>query len=200
MNVVFYSPCRGRQNLSQKFLQYKTANGWQSQKEESQSMSICQIITLIQSYGSKDLEISSPIKPLYWPLCVSKDQKIISSTDSFFSVLPQDQVDGPGEKKLYKYVTYFSSVHLALAIIMTRRKERALARPKIRKLNTLQKRVTTSRAFALLATACWRQVCCKLSADLLQVDCQNLLSTGLLQVVSISWNKSTADKLHQAWF
>ena len=28
-----------------------------------------------------------------------------------------------------------------------------------------------------LATACWRQVCCKLSTDLLQVDCQNLLST-----------------------
>ena len=35
-------------------------------------------------------------------------------------------------------------------------------------------------AFAWLATACWRHVCCKLSTDLLQVDCQNLLSTGLL--------------------
>ena len=28
------------------------------------------------------------------------------------------------------------------------------------------------------------KVCFKLSADLLQVDCQNLLSTGLLQFVS----------------
>ena len=32
-------------------------------------------------------------------------------------------------------------------------------------------------AFAWLATACWRQVCCKYSTDLLHVDCQNLLST-----------------------
>ena len=35
-------------------------------------------------------------------------------------------------------------------------------------------------------------------ADLLQVDCQNLLSTGLLQVVSTSYNKSANDKLQQA--
>ena len=35
----------------------------------------------------------------------------------------------------------------------------------------------------------------KFSTDLLQVDCQNLLSTGFLQVVSTSCNKSTNDKL-----
>ena len=35
----------------------------------------------------------------------------------------------------------------------------------------------------------------KLSTDLLQVDCQNLLSTGLLQVVSTSCNQSTNDNL-----
>ena len=33
------------------------------------------------------------------------------------------------------------------------------------------------------------QVCSKFSTELLQVDCQNLLSTGLLQVVSTSCNK-----------
>ena len=37
----------------------------------------------------------------------------------------------------------------------------------------------------------------KLSTDLLQVDCQNLLSTGLLQVVSTSCNKSANDKLQK---
>ena len=35
----------------------------------------------------------------------------------------------------------------------------------------------------------------KLSTDLLQVDCQNLLSTGLLQVVSTSCNQSANDNL-----
>ena len=44
----------------------------------------------------------------------------------------------------------------------------------------------------------WQQVCCKLSTDLLQVDCKNLLSTGLLQVVSTSCNKSVNVKLRQA--
>ena len=39
-----------------------------------------------------------------------------------------------------------------------------------------------------------------LSTDLLQVDFQNFLSTGLLQVASTSCNKSTNDKLQQAWF
>ena len=34
--------------------------------------------------------------------------------------------------------------------------------------------------------------------DLLQVDCQNLLSTAFLQVVSTSCNKSANDKLQQA--
>ena len=53
--------------------------------------------------------------------------------------------------------------------------------------------VTTSR-FAWLATTCWRQVCCKMSTDLLQVDCQNLLSASLLQV-STSCNKSANDLL-----
>ena len=37
------------------------------------------------------------------------------------------------------------------------------------------------------------KVCFKLLADLLQVDCQNLLSTGLLQFVSTSRNKSAND-------
>ena len=61
--------------------------------------------------------------------------------------------------------------------------------------------VATSRyqdAFAWLVTACWRQACCNLSTDLLQVDCPKLLSTGLLQAVSTSCNKFANDKLHQA--
>ena len=63
--------------------------------------------------------------------------------------------------------------------------------------------LSTSRyqdAFAWLKTAWWRQACCKLSTDLMQVDCQNLLSTSLLQVVSTSCNKSANDKLQQAGF
>ena len=56
--------------------------------------------------------------------------------------------------------------------------------------------LSTSRyqdAFVWVATACWRRVCCKLSTDLLQVDGQNLLSPGLLQVVSTNCNKSVTD-------
>ena len=37
-----------------------------------------------------------------------------------------------------------------------------------------------------------------LSIDLLQVDCLNLLSTGLLQVVFTSWNKSANGKSRQS--
>ena len=37
-----------------------------------------------------------------------------------------------------------------------------------------------------------------LTTRLFQVDCQNLLSKGLLQVVSTSCNKSVNDKLQQA--
>ena len=37
-----------------------------------------------------------------------------------------------------------------------------------------------------------------LSTDLLQVDCQNLLCTGSLQVVLTSCYKSANDKLQQA--
>ena len=44
------------------------------------------------------------------------------------------------------------------------------------------------------SVASCQQTCCKLSTDLLQVDCQNLLSTGLLQVVSTSCNKSANEK------
>ena len=51
---------------------------------------------------------------------------------------------------------------------------------------------------SLFTTACSRQACCKLSTDLLQVDNPNLLSTGLLQVVSTSCNKSAIGKLQQA--
>ena len=51
-------------------------------------------------------------------------------------------------------------------------------------------------------TACSQQVCCKLSTDLLQVDCQKLLSTGLLQVVSslqmTSCNKPDFNRLSVA--
>ena len=43
-----------------------------------------------------------------------------------------------------------------------------------------------------------QQTCCKLSTDLLQVECHDLFSTGLLQVVSTSCNKSANDKLLQA--
>ena len=39
---------------------------------------------------------------------------------------------------------------------------------------------------------------CTLSTNFLQVDCQNLLSTGLLQVNSTSCNKFANDKLQQA--
>ena len=39
-----------------------------------------------------------------------------------------------------------------------------------------------------------------MSTDLAQVDCQNLLFTGLLQVVPTHCNKSANDKLQQAWF
>ena len=42
------------------------------------------------------------------------------------------------------------------------------------------------------------ELCCKLSTDFLLFDCQNVLSTGLLQVVSTSCNKSANDKLLQA--
>ena len=46
-------------------------------------------------------------------------------------------------------------------------------------------------------TACWRQVCCKLSTNhLLQVDCQKLLSTGLVQVVSCKWQVTKRLTLH----
>ena len=38
----------------------------------------------------------------------------------------------------------------------------------------------------------------KWSTDLLQVDCQNFLSTGLLQVVSTSCHKSANGKFQQA--
>ena len=52
-----------------------------------------------------------------------------------------------------------------------------------------------------LTSTCGRMACdsllttsCKLSTDLFQVDCQNLLSTSLQQVVSTSCNNSANDK------
>ena len=59
--------------------------------------------------------------------------------------------------------------------------------------NNLLRQSRYQDPFAWLATACWRQACCKLSTDLLQVawKYQNLLSTGLLKVISTSCNKST---------
>ena len=43
-----------------------------------------------------------------------------------------------------------------------------------------------------------RHSCCMLSTDLVLVDCQNLLPTSLLQVVSTSYNKFANDQLQQA--
>ena len=40
--------------------------------------------------------------------------------------------------------------------------------------------------------------CCNLSTDLSQVDCRNLLVTGLLQIVSTTCNKSANDELKQS--
>ena len=37
--------------------------------------------------------------------------------------------------------------------------------------------------------------CSKLSTDMMQVDCQNLSSTGLLEVASTSCNKSDFNRL-----
>ena len=42
--------------------------------------------------------------------------------------------------------------------------------------------------------------CASLFTDLFQVDCQNLLSTGLLHVVLTSCNKSADNKSQQAGF
>ena len=72
-----------------------------------------------------------------------------------------------------------------------------------RLLTSCKRVVTTSRylnALAWLETACWWQLNSKLSTDLLQSDCQILLSTGLLRVVWTSCNKSANDRLQQAWF
>ena len=62
-------------------------------------------------------------------------------------------------------------------------------------VHILQQLVTTGQyqhAFTWLVIACWWEVCYKFSADLLQVDCRNFLSTGMLQVVSATCN-------NQAW-
>ena len=70
-------------------------------------------------------------------------------------------------------------------------------------VDILQQIVSTSQyqdVFALLATAYWQQVCCKLSTGLLQVDSENFLSTGLSLVFSTSCNKSANDKLQQACY
>ena len=67
---------------------------------------------------------------------------------------------------------------------------------------TLQSSSWYQDAFASLAPAWWKEVCCKLSTGLMQVDCQDFLSTSLIQVVLITTcNKSALDiKLHQVWF
>ena len=49
--------------------------------------------------------------------------------------------------------------------------------------------------FAGLVIAFRQHVCGKFTTDLLQVDCQDLSSTSLLQVVPTSYNKSANDKL-----
>ena len=59
--------------------------------------------------------------------------------------------------------------------------------------------LSTSRyqdGFTWLVTACWRQVCFKLSRDVLQVDCQNFV----IHRFPASCNKSANDKLQQVWF
>ena len=94
----------------------------------------------------------------------------------------------------------FTSPSKSLYKLCSKRISRLLSTRVFTACNRLVINKPISGAFAWLATACWRQVCCKLSTDLLQVDCQNLLSTGLLQVVSASCNKSANDKLQKPDF
>ena len=59
--------------------------------------------------------------------------------------------------------------------------------------------LSTSRyqnVFAWLVTAFWQQDCYKLSTDLLQVDCQNLLSTGLLRLCCDKLMQMTSSIFH----
>ena len=69
------------------------------------------------------------------------------------------------------------------------------ARTKTRKLPQVYWHLATD----LLSTSRYQDAFAWLLTDLLQVDWQNLLSIGLLQVVSTSSNKFANDKLEQAW-
>ena len=76
------------------------------------------------------------------------------------------------------------------------------AQPKTRKLRQVYWHLATDflyRSWYQDAFTCLSRACCELSTDFLQVHCQNLLTTGLLQVLT-SCNKSGNDKLQQAWF
>ena len=58
--------------------------------------------------------------------------------------------------------------------------------------------------FAWLGTTCCWQVCCKFSTDMMRVECQNLLSIGLLQVGTslqmTSCNKPDFNRLVATWW
>ena len=72
----------------------------------------------------------------------------------------------------------------------------------------LQQTWSTSRyhdAFAWSATACWRQVCCKLSIDLLQVDCYpqacyKLFQQVVIQLQTTRCNKPDFNRLVSTWW
>ena len=83
--------------------------------------------------------------------------------------------------------------------------------PKTRKLQQVCCRLVTllssSRyqdAFASLAPASWKQVCCKLSTGLMQDDNWDFLSPSLMQVAPSlqisSWNKSYFHRLAASWW
>lgn len=97
----------------------------------------------------------------------------------------------------------FSTFELTIQYFTCRQKHTSYNKS----VEILQQLVTTNQyqnAFTWLATACWAQVCCKVSTDWLQVDCQNLSSTGLLQchfnrLVATWWNWQVCWNLLTSW-
>ena len=82
---------------------------------------------------------------------------------------------------------------LAVVLLIWSRVEKHSQIKTCKSVDIVQRLVTTRRYQAdILATACGRKVCYKL-----QVDCLTLLSTGLLQAGSTSWDESAHDKLQQ---
>ena len=60
--------------------------------------------------------------------------------------------------------------------------------------------VDTRIHFHRLLWSAARQVCCKLSAGLLQVHCQNFVCISLMHAVSTTSSKYGLITLHQVWF